>query len=155
MLRLTALRPAVTRVTVVECDPEVIGLIDDLGVFDQLPPDAAAKITVVQGDALEFVPDRPADTLLADIWRPLYGDDRVADVRRMRDNTRAKRVYFWGQEMVIAQRARADALPLDPESVVRIAEAIGLPLIGPEQPDYADRVARASEQWLRPRPPQG
>jgi len=146
-----ALRPEVTRVTVVELDPEVIGLIADLGVFAQLPPEAAAKVTVVQGDALTYTPAQPADTLLADIWLPLNGDDRVEQVRRMATNTGAGRVYFWGQEMVIARRAQALGLdPLDAEGVERIVAELGLPLIGPELPNYAQLIAIAARKWLKP-----
>lgn len=144
-----ALRPEVTRVTVIEMDPEVIGLIDELGIVGQLPPEAAAKITVVQGDALAYTPDTPADTLLADIWLPLNGDDRVAQVQTMAANTRAGRVYFWGQEMVIARRARALGLTLDTASVARIIEEMKLPLIGPEWPNYPELIGTAAARWLR------
>ena len=48
----SALRPDVTAVTVVEFDAEVIAVIGEIGVFEQLPPEARAKITVVRGDAL-------------------------------------------------------------------------------------------------------
>ena len=106
-----ALRPEVTAVTVVEFDPEVIAMIEEIGVFEQLPPDAQAKITVVRGDALTYAPDQPADTLLADIWLPINGDGRADQVRAMLANTGASRVYFWGQEMVIARMAR-DAGPV-------------------------------------------
>ncbi|WP_158043652.1 hypothetical protein [Skermanella pratensis] len=143
-----ALRPEVAAVTVVEFDPEVIAMIEAVGVFAQLPPDAAAKVTVVNADALAWTPEAPADTLLADIWLPLNGDDRVEQVRRMRANTGATKVYFWGQEMVIARRARAAGLPLDTATVARIVADLDLPLIGPDLPDYPDRIARAAERWL-------
>lgn len=89
----TALRPEVTRVTVIEFDPEVIAVNAAMDVLGQLPPDAAAKVTVIQGDALSYVPDEPVDFLMPDIWQPLYGDGRLEQVRRMWANTRAARVY--------------------------------------------------------------
>lgn len=148
-----ALRPEVTRVTVVELDPEVIGLIGELGIFAQLPPEAAAKIAVIRDDAMTWTPDEPVDTLLADIWLPLNGDDRVAQVRQMAANTGAKRVYFWGQEMVIARRARVLGLePLDAAGVARIVDELALPLIGPELPDYARLITVAARKWLRDAP---
>lgn len=146
----TALRPEVTRVTVVEQDPEIIGLIDELGIFAQLPPEIAAKISVVQGDALTYTPATPADTLLADIWMPLNGPDRVAQVQRMTANTGAKRVYFWGQEMDIARHARALGLdPLDAAGLARIVDEFALPLIGPEMPAYPALIAEAARKWLK------
>lgn len=149
-----ALRPEVSAVTVVEFDPEVIAMIGEIGVFEQLPDDARSKITIVRGDALAYVPDTPADTLLADIWQPINGHGRAEQVQAMRANTGASRVYFWGQELVIAERARALGLSLEPgdagrASVERIVTELGLPLIGPELPDYPERIALAAAQWLR------
>jgi hypothetical protein len=149
----TALRPDVTAVTVVEFDAEVIAMIGEIGIFGQLPPEAQAKITVMRGDALIYTPDQPADTLLADIWLPINGDERVEQVRAMRANTGASRVYFWGQEMVIARMARDTGLSLEGgdvghATVERIVAELGLPLIGPELPDYPERVARAAAKWL-------
>ena len=148
-----ALRPDVPAVTVVEFDPEVIAMIGEIGIFGQLPPEAQAKITVVRGDAMTYTPDQPADTLLADIWLPINGDERVEQVRGMLANTGASRVYFWGQEMVIARRARDKGLSLEGghvgrASVARIIAELGLPLIGPELPDYPERVALAAAKWL-------
>ncbi|PWC55627.1 hypothetical protein [Azospirillum sp. TSO22-1] len=143
-----ALRPAVSRVTIVERDPEVIGLIRDTGIFDQLLTDAAAKIAIVQADALEWRSEAPVDTLLADIWLRLNGDDRVDHVRTMRANTGAPRVYFWGQEMVLARRARDTGRVLDDASLTAIVGEIGLPLIGPEWPSYAALAAQAAARWL-------
>lgn len=144
-----ALRDEVSAVTVVEFDPEVLEFIDHNRVFDQLPAAAAAKISIVNGDAYSYVPDQPADTLLADIWLGLFGAERDAEVRRMRDNTGASRVYFWGQEMVIAHRARQRGLPLDRPTVEAIIAEMDLPLIGPERPDYPEKIAAAAAHWLK------
>lgn len=146
-----ALNPAVTRVTVVEFDTEVIEAVRFAGLIEQLPPEATDKITILQGDAYEFVPGTPADTLTADIWLPLFGATRDAEVRRMHANTGGSRVYFWGQEMVIADRAHRAGLPLTNQTVARIAAEMALPLIGPaECPDYADLISRAAAKWLKP-----
>ena len=45
-----ALHPAVSQVTVVEFDPEVIAAVSQSGIFDQLPESARARVRVVQGD---------------------------------------------------------------------------------------------------------
>ena len=141
-----ALRPEVTRVTVVEFDPEVIEAVAACRVVEQLPPEAAAKLTILQGDAYTITPDTPADTLMADIWLPFFGADRDAEVRRMHANTGGSRVYFWGQELTIAHRARAAGSPLTSETVASIVAGMGLPLIGPgDCEDYPELVARAAE----------
>lgn len=146
-----ALRPEVTRVTVIEKDPEVIEFVRQSAVFAQLPSEVAARITVLNDDAFTYIPDQPADTLMADIWLPLFGADRDEEVRRMHANTGGRRVYFWGQEMVIAHRARLAGLPLDTATVAQLVADMRLPLIGPgERPDYPELIQTAAARWLKP-----
>ncbi|MFM2045656.1 MAG: hypothetical protein RLY86_4232 [Pseudomonadota bacterium] len=144
-----ALRAEVTAVTVVEYDPAVIGMIDTLGILDQLPDSAREKITIRQGDAHSYVPDRPVDTLMADIWQPLYGRGRVGEVRGMQANCRAAEVYYFGQEIEIAMYAREAGLDLDADGIARVVADMGLPLIGPGLPDYPERVRAAAGQWWK------
>lgn len=94
-----ALNPAVDLVTVVELDKEVIRLFDSTGVLNQLPPQIAAKIWIVHGNAMEWQSDLPVDLLYADIWRPIADSNALADTRRMQANLQADKVYFWGQEL--------------------------------------------------------
>ncbi|MFC7334735.1 hypothetical protein [Rhodocista pekingensis] len=147
----TALNPRVGRVTVVERDPAVIALEREIGVFRQLPPDAAAKLTVVEGDALTW--RGAADFLMPDIWRPLNGPGREEEVRRMVENTGAAGVYFWGQEMELARRARTLGQSLEEPKAAIALHAIAadwrLPLAGPGLSGYAGKVAAAARQWLR------
>lgn len=146
----TALNPDVTRVDVVELDPDVLAVAEEQGTFRQLPPEAAAKVHLHNASALDWVPDQPVDTLLADIWLPLNGDERVEEVRRMRANTGASRVYFWGQEMVIARRARDTGRTLDAATVAAIVRDLDLPLIGPEEEaDYPAMIAKAARRRLQ------
>ncbi len=49
-----ALKPEVERVTVIEQDADIIALIRTLGIFNQLPLDAAAKIEIIHDDALSW-----------------------------------------------------------------------------------------------------
>lgn len=56
--------------------------------------------------------------------------------------------------MVIATRARDLGLSLEGGdvgrvNVGRIVAELGLPLIGPELPDYPEMTARAAAKWLR------
>ncbi|PWC87836.1 hypothetical protein TSH100_09575 [Azospirillum sp. TSH100] len=144
-----ALRPEVTKVTLLELDPDVIEVNRRIGLFDQLPAEIVAKIDIVNGDALAYCGDEPADTLMTDIWLPINGDERMAQSRIMARNTRAARVYVWGQELAIARRARALGLELTEETVARIVAEFDLPLIGPERSDYPDLIARAAAKWLK------
>lgn len=144
-----ALRPEVTRVTVVELDPDVIEVNSRVGLFDQLPADVVEKIVIVNGDALEYRYDEQADTLMTDIWLPINGDERMEQSRVMARNTGARRVYVWGQELAIARRAGALGLELTDATVARIVAEFDLPLIGPEFPDYPTLIARAADKWLK------
>lgn len=147
----TAALGRVTEVTVVEQDADVVALHRELGIFAQLPPDAAAKIRIVEGDARHYRPHRPVDLLMADIWLPLVGGDRLAEVAAMQSNVGAAAIYFWGQEMEIARHARAAGRDLDAAGIAATIASTGLPLIGPASPDYAARLRCAAERWMRDR----
>lgn len=91
-----ALRHAVTQVTVIERDPDVLALHHELDLFSQLPEAARAKLRIIEADALAWRADTPVDLLMPDIWLPLVNDGRIEEVRRMQANVRAGSVYFWG-----------------------------------------------------------
>ena len=52
-----ACRDPVEAVTVVEVDPNVLALHDELDIFAQLPPAAREKVNLVAGDALTYARD--------------------------------------------------------------------------------------------------
>lgn len=145
----TALRPEVTSVTVVERDAGLIALHGALDLFGRLPGGAGRKVRIVAGDAFDWRPDAPVDLLMPDIWLPLVGPGRVAEVRRMQQKVRARRVYFWGQELELARHAvAAGRLGLDDADIAASAGEIGLPLAGLDTPDYAPRLRAAAAQWM-------
>jgi hypothetical protein len=125
-----ALNPAVTRVTVIERDPEVIDLFERSGVLQGLPDDVSARIRIVPADALEWRPDAPVDFLYADIWRTLEEPQTLDDVRRMQANVGAAAIYFWGQELFIHT----------------LGDRIDLPLLVPPGLDYPALIARIVAQ---------
>lgn len=147
----TAALDAVDRVSVVEADTSVLALHRELGLFQQLPPAAAAKISVLHGDARTYVPERPVDLLMADIWLPLVGGDRVSEVAAMQANVQARAIYFWGQELEIARRAVAAGRELEDAGIAATIAEFDLPLVGLETPGYAARVRCVAERWMRNR----
>jgi hypothetical protein len=147
----TAARGEVERVTVVESDAGVIGLVEALGIFDQLPGEARAKLRIVHADAFDHAADGPVDLLMPDIWRPMVSDGRVDEVRRLQAAARATDVSFWGQELEIARHAVAAGRALDHAGVVATVAEFGLPLIGLDQPDYPAKVEAAARRWMRGR----
>jgi hypothetical protein len=148
---VTAMRDSVTRVTVIERDPDVIALHAELDLFARLPGGAGAKIRIVEGDALEWRPDAPVDLLMPDIWLWLVSDGRVEEVRQMQANVAATKVYFWGQEMEIARHARALGIDLDTAGVAQVIAGFGLPLVGNDLPNYPDRICAAADAWMQGR----
>jgi hypothetical protein len=146
---LCALKAEVESVTVVERDPELIGLNRELGLFDRLPGCAGAKVKIVEGDAFDWCPDREVELLTADIWLPIVGGERVGEVRRMQSNVDAERVYFWGQELEIARHSVAvGRTRLDDSEISETVREFGLPLAGLDSPGYAARLRSAVDQWM-------
>ena len=142
-----ALRAEVDRVTVVERDADILQIIEACEVLQHLPPESQSKIHIVQADALEWVPDRPVDSLQADIWRRIYEPQKLDDVRRMQANVQAKSIYYWGQEMDIWKLAMGHSA-LDWPSIRHIVtDRIALPLILPDWPDYPEKINQAAQWW--------
>jgi hypothetical protein len=145
---LCAIRPEVERVTVVENDRPLIAFHRELALFERLPGGVGGKVRVVEGDALEWRPDRSVDFLQIDIWQPLVSEGRVDQVLPMHANVAARSVHFWGQELEIARHAVAAGRPLDEAGIAATVAEFGLPLAGPELPEYAARVRGAAANWL-------
>lgn len=147
---MTALRPDVVSVTIVERDAELIALHAALDLFGRLPGGAGGKVRIVEGDAFDWRPVDPVDLLMADIWLPLVGPaDRVTEVRAMQANVQARAIYFWGQELELARHAvAAGRTALDDGDIAATAAGFGLPLAGLETPDYAARLRAAADQWM-------
>ena len=61
----TAMNPSVEKVTVVELDPVVIRLVDEVKVLEQAPEEARKKIRILEANAMEWLPDEPVDFLYA------------------------------------------------------------------------------------------
>jgi hypothetical protein len=141
-----AQHPAVSHVTVIERDPEVIDLFHRSGAIDGLPESILAKLEIVEADALVWRPAQPVDFLYADIWLKIAEPSTLDDVRRMQANIQARQIYFWGQELVLyaqAQPLLAAGGQLTPPVLQRcIAEKIALPLLVPEGLDYAGYIER-------------
>lgn len=143
-----ALRDEVESVTVVELDEDVLALHRMLDLAAQLPPQARDKLHIVQGDAYAYIPDRPVDLLMPDIWLPFMNIGRVEEVRAMQARVQARDIYFWGQELEIARHAQQSGRMLDKAGVAATLADFGLPLLGAALPDYADTVRIVAEAHL-------
>lgn len=135
---------AVTKVIVVERDPEVIAMAKLFTGLDEWPQ--RHKVEIVQADACEFRYDG-ADFLYADIW-PFYRmDTMVPDMQRMHRNIPTAKCGYWGQELDMVDFAIAKGVALEDFSASHVEEfcaAHGLPLIGLEQESYPMLCRQAS-----------
>lgn len=143
-----ALRDEVERVTVVEFDEDVLALHRELDLAAQLPASARDKLHIVQGDAYTYTPEQAVDLLMPDIWLWLMNEGRVEEVRAMQARVGAREVYFWGQELEIARQALARGRALDVAGIEATVAELGLPLLGPALPDYADTVRIVADAHL-------
>jgi hypothetical protein len=89
------LRPAVQRITVIECDPEVIALFEVIRGPEWPSPD---RFTIAQADALAWRSPEPVDYLYADIWDKIGAPEAAADTRAICRNLRPKSTGYWGME---------------------------------------------------------
>ncbi len=141
-----AMNPSVEKVTVLELDPMVIRLFDEIKVLDQAPERARKKIRILEADAMEWQPDEPVDFLYADIWQSLAEAETLTQVRQMQANIDAEQIYFWGQELFIYTRAKrqwGEILEMDNDLVKKcIDQVIGLPLLIPPDTDYGAMIQR-------------
>lgn len=141
-----ALNPAVTAVTVIERDVDVIELFHGCGAYDSIPTAAREKINVINADAVEWRPDpeQPVDFLYADIWLGLAEPGTLSQVRQMQAHVRAKQVYFWGQEIALAAamklRAGATNQPTLNDLEQAVTEVIKLPLLIAGDRDYLQMI---------------
>ena len=143
---VSALR-AVDKLIVVERDPEIIAAFRQFADFDAWPQ--RSKIELVQADAREFRRDG-VDFLYADIWPYYRMDCMVEDMKAMHRNIPAPACGYWGQEldMVDAALARGVALAeFSAGDVSAFTQAHGLPLIGLEEPRYAELCRMAGANY--------
>ncbi len=152
-----AMNPAVTKVTIVELDPDVIELFKQSGAFESLPESAQRKITIINADAMEW---RPAATegvnfLYADIWLHLAEPAALSQIRQMQANIQAETVYYWGQEIAIycaAKRYIAIGSTIKAGEVqLALDEVIKLPLLFPNDHEYPQMIEQVIQNRINRR----
>lgn len=149
-----ALNPNVTKVTVVELDPDVITLFANSGALESLPEPARQKIVIVKGDALQWTPAVTdiVNFLYADTWLHLAEPSTIRQVRKMQANVQAEKVYYWGQEIAIhcAARQHVDSNSKITMEAVKYAldRIIQLPLLVPGDCDYLEMIEKVIQNRI-------
>lgn len=144
MAYAVAAKRSVTRVVVVERDPEVADMFRDFAAFEQWPQ--RQKVEIVLSDARDFRFDG-ADFLYVDIWPNYRMDVMLPDMKAIHANVPAPACGYWGQELDMVDFAEARGTPpaaFGAADVQAFADAHGLPLIGLEEPTYPTLCRRAA-----------
>lgn len=145
-------KESVTKVTLVEVDPEIIKLLYAIGIENWPGYD---KLTVFMGDLTEDHPVVATDAqfVYVDIWPTLNEERAVRDTQKIHRCFPSSRVGFWGQELDFIAWASRYNLPIPwyPRDGERYLAEVGLPLVGFERPDYMQLIflaGQASVQML-------
>jgi hypothetical protein len=132
-------RPEVTRVLVMEKDPQVIELFERITDWRNWP--GAEKLEIRQGDAL-LLKDKGntvIDFLYVDIWEKLGTEVAHIQVQTMVQNLRPKSVGYWGQELDFALFLVQNEFPFERADLAiwhSFRQMVGLPLVGGDFPRY-------------------
>ena len=136
-------RSEVTRVTLIERDPLVIELLRQSTNFETWPGIEKFRIEIT--DALTYLPDLPVDHLYADIWATPGEPQAIPDMQRIQANVRARRVGWWGQELLFLDWLAGESPTV--ENYSDWANELGLPLIEQGNPAYPVAVEQVSKSY--------
>ena len=141
------LRPAVRRVTVIECDPEVIALFEVIRGPKWPSPD---RFTIAQADALAWRSPEPVDYLYADIWDKIGAPEAAADTRTMCHNLRPKAAGYWGMEanfVSFLARTRGKP-PVTRPQFQAWARTLGVPIAAYDNRAWRERIPDVATQLI-------
>ncbi|MCR9219386.1 MAG: hypothetical protein NXI21_04090 [Alphaproteobacteria bacterium] len=139
-----AMKETVERVTIVELDPQVAALAEAFAGIADWP--CRDKVEIVVRDLADHR-DPSADFLFVDVWPNYRMDAMVPDMQAFHRAVPAPACFYWGQELDAVDRFAAQgggAEAFDAAGFEAFREAVGLPLVGREQPAYPDLCRRAA-----------
>lgn len=123
-----AAKPEVTKITVLEKDPEIIKLLNRSADWENWLG-VKEKVSLVIGDALTYKPEHQIDFLYADIWPKLGDYNALTDTIKMQNNINASLVGYWGQEWDFVSFCQKNNEFPNSVSYRRFAQKNNLPLI--------------------------
>jgi hypothetical protein len=135
--------PQVTRVTLVERDPQVIELLRQSTGLEEWPGAEKLRIEIV--DALDYQPAQPVDHLYVDIWATAGEAQVITEMQRIQSQVRARQLGWWGQELHFLDWLNEAEPGLD--TYQAWATEIGLPLIEQDNPAYIDAVKQVTKSY--------
>ena len=137
-------RDEVERVTVVERDRSIVELLHQMAAPTTWT--GWEKVNIVIADALEWSPTEPVDYLTVDIWETLGDSTLRPDMQQIQHHVQASQVAFWGQELdFISYLTQRGYQPPPTQAHYReYIDALAIPLIESDNPDYPDYCLRAA-----------
>jgi GNAT superfamily N-acetyltransferase len=136
--------PQVTRLTLVERDPQVIELLRQSTSFDEWP--GAEKLHIEIIDALEYQPAEPVDHLYVDIWATAGKAQVITEIQIIQSHVQAQQLGWWGQELHFLDWLNGSEAGLS--AYQAWAAEIGLPLIEQHNPDYIEAVKQVTKSYV-------
>jgi len=133
----------VTRVTLVEQDPQVIVLLQKSADFEHWP--GIEKLRIEITDALAYLPKLAVDHLYADIWATPGEPQAIPDMQKIQGNVHARQVGWWGQELLFLEWLAGTRPTL--ESYRAWSNELGLPLLEQNNPAYPAAVEQVSKSY--------
>lgn len=142
------LNKEVDKVTVIESDPDIIELFYQ--IIDATNWTNWDKFSIIVADALSWIPSEPVDYLTVDIWPELGDDNLREDGQKIQRNVKAKQVALWGQELDFITYCveQGYSPPCTLEQYHEYIDAIGIPLIESDNPNYPDYCFRAAQMVM-------
>ncbi|MEA5536804.1 hypothetical protein [Crocosphaera sp. XPORK-15E] len=139
------LRSEVKKVTVIENDPDIVKLFYQITDATSWP--GWEKVSIIIADALNWIPSEPVDYLAVDIWSALGDENLRSDGQKIQKNVQAKQVALWGQELdfITFLVERGYSQPCTLSQYHEYIDAIGIPLIEADNPNYPDYCFRAAQ----------
>jgi hypothetical protein len=141
-------REEVTKVTVVERDPNVLKLLHRITNPTQWQ--GWKKVNIAITDAKTWKPDQHVDYLTVDIWAKLGDSDLRPDGQRIQRNVQADQVALWGQELDFITFLAHQGYQPPPtlEQYCEYIEMIGISLIESDNPDYPNYCMKAANNVM-------
>jgi hypothetical protein len=141
------LRLEVRRVTVLECDSEVIELFDAVAGRDW---GRSNRFSIEQADARQWRSAEPVDFFYADIWDKIGAPEAAADTHVMCRNLRPKSAGYWGMEadfvsFLARNRCRP---PVTQEQFQAWARPLGLPIAAYNNRAWLTRIPDVATQLI-------
>lgn len=130
----------VNKVTVIENDENIIELFNKSIILNDIPKGVMEKISIINSNSLNWKPNCFVDFLYIDIWLELNHPNTLNQVKLMQKNISASKVFFWGQEVLIASKLKNKDIESYNEEIIH--SILGIDIALPRDKNYFKQVKK-------------